>query len=190
MMCHLHFSMYKLFYYEDVHIIKPNVLHLKKDFLFFVFICNHILVKLNFWLKTPCFVCLLLWGPRWIGSTTCLCCTWAPLQLAVTLCVSLPLSTITSDESCYNSRLYNSFMGNSQQGLVNCLLWPVRVQHTSAHKPLRTDSSSAVGVHLHNNIQHRLSSSTRGSGVIFHFRSMEAISLFLQLWIAFSLFYF
>ena len=38
MMCHLYFSRYKLFNYKSVHIIKPNVLHLKKDFFLFFFL--------------------------------------------------------------------------------------------------------------------------------------------------------
>ena len=35
MMCHLYFSRYKLFNYKYVH-MKPNELHLNKDFLFFI----------------------------------------------------------------------------------------------------------------------------------------------------------
>ena len=35
MMCHLYFSRYKLFNNKYVHIIKPNVLHLNKDFFSF-----------------------------------------------------------------------------------------------------------------------------------------------------------
>ena len=34
MMCHLYFSRYKLFNYKYVHIVKPNILHLNKDFFF------------------------------------------------------------------------------------------------------------------------------------------------------------
>ena len=34
MMCHLYFSRYKLFNYKFVHIVKPNVLRLNKDFFF------------------------------------------------------------------------------------------------------------------------------------------------------------
>ena len=33
-MCHLYFSRYKLFNYKYVHIVKPNVLYLNKDFFF------------------------------------------------------------------------------------------------------------------------------------------------------------
>ena len=37
MMCNLYFSRYKLFNYKNVHIVKPNVLLLNKDFFFFFF---------------------------------------------------------------------------------------------------------------------------------------------------------
>ena len=37
MMCHLYYCGYKWFNNKYVHIIKPNVLHLNKDFFFWVF---------------------------------------------------------------------------------------------------------------------------------------------------------
>ena len=65
MMYHLYFSRYKLFNYKYVHIVKPNVLHLNKDFLFFSFlVCcwkdklkNYSLKKMIFLNKNKRFFC-------------------------------------------------------------------------------------------------------------------------------------
>ena len=45
MMCHLYFSRYKLFNYKYVHIVKPNVLRLNKDFLFSFFSWDEVFEK-------------------------------------------------------------------------------------------------------------------------------------------------
>ena len=60
MMCHLYFSRYKLFNYKYEHIVKPIVLHLNKEFLFFCVAATEVL-WCHVWRWEWCYVLRWQW---------------------------------------------------------------------------------------------------------------------------------